>query len=393
MKGKTWRVGVLKDTSKPMLGLHGLHVACRGLPNVEVVALVDSNPNDIAAKMAVTQAKRHYVDYREMLEKETPDIVILCSRHPFDHLPQIKAAAEHGCHVYCEKPLAGSLQEADEIVELVERHRIKLCVAHYARHSLAFLTMKRMIEEGAIGVPLSFLGRGKEDHRGGGEDLIVLGTHILDLQNFFFGPPLSVNAEVNADGRPIDKAGNNLTVEPIGPTAGDDIFACFRLANGVRGIFESRRGLLDASSGTVRMGVAVVGSKGILTMRFHDAALESPLRLSRSRGAPEDGPAFEDVPLKECREFPEAEPLDYALCGTHIPTARFFLEAHRLFFWDLLRAVVEDRQPHSNAEGARLVQEMIQGIYASQLAGGPVTFPLADRRHPLSGWKTGSRLG
>ncbi len=387
MKESLWRVGIVKDSSKPMLGLHGLHLACRGLPNVEVVAHVDSNPADIAAKMAVTRAKRHYLDYQEMLDKEAPDIVILCSRHPFDHLPQIKAAAERGCHIYCEKPLAATLQEADAIVDLVERHRIKLCVAHYARHNLAFLTMQRMIVAGAIGTPLTFLGRGKEDHRGGGEDLIVLGTHILDLQNLFFGPPLSVHAEVNAGGHPIGQTGSNQTVEPIGPAAGDDIFACFRLASGVRGVFESRRGLLDSSHGPVRMGATVIGSEGMLTMRFHDGTPESPLRLSRSRGAPEDGAAFEEVPLKEFRAFPEAEPLDYSLCGTQLPPPRYFLEAHRLFLWDLLRAITEDRQPHSNAYGARLVQEMIQGIYASPLAGGAVTFPLTERRHPLAGWE------
>jgi len=382
MNHKIWRVGILKDSSKPMLGLHGLHLACRGLPNVEVVAHVDSNPADIAAKMAVTQAKRHYLDYQEMLDKEKPDIVILCSRHPFDHLPQIKAAAERGCHVYCEKTLAGNLQEADAIVELVERHRIKLCVPHYARHSLAFLTMKKMIEAGEIGTPLTFLGRGKEDHRGGGEDLIVLGTHILDLQNLFFGPPESVHGEVNANGRPIVKTDRSQTVEPLGPVAGDDVFACFRLADGVRGIFESRRGL--ASGGAVRMGVTVVGSEGALTTRFHDATLEAPPRLSRSRGAPEDGAAFEEVPLQECREFPEAEPLDYSLCATQLPTARYFLESQRLFFWDLIRSIEEDRQPHSGVHEAQLVQEMIQGIYASHLSGSVVPFPLAARTHPLA---------
>jgi len=43
---KTWKIGIVKDTSEPMLGLHALHTAYRGLPDVDVVAHVDSNPED-----------------------------------------------------------------------------------------------------------------------------------------------------------------------------------------------------------------------------------------------------------------------------------------------------------------------------------------------------------
>lgn len=56
---KGWKIGIVEDTSKPMLGLHGLHNAFRGLPNVEVVAHVDSNPEDIEQKLSHTGAKKH----------------------------------------------------------------------------------------------------------------------------------------------------------------------------------------------------------------------------------------------------------------------------------------------------------------------------------------------
>lgn len=384
-----WKVGIVWDTAKPMLGLHGLNLACRGLPGVAVVGHVDSNPAGVEHRMAVTGARRHYAQLEPMLDRERPDIVILCSRHPGDHLPQIRAAAERKCHVYCEKPLAATLEDVDAICALLERHRVKLCVPHYARHSLGFLTMRKLIAEGAIGRPLSFMGRGKEDDRGGGEDLMVLGTHILDLQNLFFGPPLSVCAAVRSGGTRIGTVGRNHTVEPIGPAAGDDVHALFLLDQGVRGVFESRRGL--AQRGVVRMGVTVTGSEGALSMRFHDYSEETPLRIHRGRQAPEDGAPFEPVPLQELREFPaDARPLDYALCGKELPVARFFLEAQRLFLADLMHAIEEDRQPFSNAEDARRVQEMIQGIYASSLAGRMLEFPLRDQAHPLAGWTMSS---
>lgn len=386
MNTKIWRIGILKDTSKPMLGLHALHVAFRGLPNVEVVAHVDSNSADIESKLAYTQARRHYTDFSEMLEKEHPDIVVLCSRHPGDHLPQIRAAAEKGCHVYCEKPLAADLREADEIAQLADRYRIKIGVAHPARYSLPYLTMKRLIEAGEIGEPLMAYGRGKCDHRGGGEDLIVLGTHILDLMTFFFGPPESVAADILLRGRPLVKADREeKTVEPIGLAAGDDVFATFRFGGGVRGLFQSRRGLPGVSQGIVQMGITVAGTKGMLSMGFNDAA--SPictLRISRGARPPETGAEFEEVPLVETRDIPGAEPIEVSLRGPDIPEARFFLEANRYAVWDLMQAIEEDREPVSNVYTALQVQEMIQGVYASALTRQIVSLPLIERKHPLA---------
>lgn len=368
-----------------MLGLHALHVAFRGLPNVEVVAHVDSNPADIGQKMAYTQAQRHYSDYLEMLDQEKPDIVVLCSRHPGDHFAQIKAAAERGCHIYCEKPLTADLREADEIVKLVEKKHVKIGVAHPGRYSLPYLTMKRMIESGEIGTPFTAYGRGKCDHRGGGEDMIVLGTHILDLQTFFFGEPQRVWADVKANGRSISKQDREKTVEPIGPAVGDDIYACFNFPNGVRGIFESRRNLPGPSSGIVQMGLTVTGSKGALSMRFNDAAAPvCRLRMSRKPLPPDDEAGFEEVPLVETRSITGAKPLDYSLSGQpDIPHASFFLDANRFAVWDLMNAIAEDRQPVSNVFNARTALEMIYGVYASSLGKKEIELPLANRAHPL----------
>jgi len=388
---KIWKVGILKDSSMTMLGLHGLHNAFRGLPDVDVVAHVDSNTDNLAAKLDSSSARRHYSDYIEMLEKEKPDIAVICSRHPYEHLPQIRIAAERGCHIYCEKPLAATLSEADEIVRIAERAQIRICMAHPARYDLSFRTMKKMIEAGEIGTPLTAYGRGKSDHRGGGEDMIVLGTHILDLQTFIFGTPEYVMADVTLQNRPIvRKDREEKTVEPIGPSAGDSVFASFQFPNGVRGIFESRRGLSSSESvkrtGIVNMGLCVVGTKGSLSMRFKDFPCQpvEKLRISRRSGPMEDASFYEEVPVMEERSIPGAEPLDYSRCGRmDVPDARFFLEANRFAAWDLICSIREDRQPVSNMYNARLAQEMIQGIYASSLSKSVVKFPLADRTHPL----------
>ena len=235
--------------------------------------------------------------------------------------------------------------------------------------------MKRMIESGAIGRPLTFYGRGKEDERGGGEDLVVLGTHILDLGCFLFGNPESVSAEVTVEGRPLRRTDRSVTKEPLGPVAGDNVFALLRFPKQVRGLFESRRGLFRNQ---VRMGVSVAGSEGILSVRYDN---DRKLRLSRTSFPPEDEAAYEDVPLRETRTIPGAEAPDFGYL-------RYFTDNNRFAAWDLMRAIEEDRQPEANAYHARATLEIINGIYASQLAGRVVALPLKDRVHPLEKQET-----
>jgi predicted dehydrogenase len=382
MNMKNWKVAIARDTAVRCLGFHGLHVGFCGLPGVEVAGFFDSKAEDLEKIMAATGAKRHYRDYIQMLDTEKPDIVVLCSRHPYDHFAQIKEAVERGIHIYCEKPMTVSLKEADAIIELVEKNNVKLCMAHPARYNAGFLKMRKMVEDGEIGRPLTIYGRGKSDHRGGGEDMMVLGTHILDLQTFFFGDPESVWAEVMIKGKPAGRGETHETIEPIGPTAGDDIFASFRFPGGVRALFESRRGLVDLSKQETQMGIAVVGTKGTLSLRFDDRN-DATLKISRLPSPPDAEACFEDVKVVDKRSIPGAEPLDYSLRGVQTPSASMFLEGNRYGVWDLMCSIEEDRQPVSNMYNARLALEMIYGIYASHLARKAIDFPLADRSHPL----------
>lgn len=368
---KQWRVAVAFDTTQIFLKGHGTHLAFVGLPGVEHVALADPNHEGLEKRMCELGAKRHYDDYLEMLDREQPQIVVLGSRLPEDHDVQIRAAVERGIHVFCEKPMTSDLRVADELIALAKKHNAKIAVAHLARHALVFQTMKRMIEEGAIGTPLTFYGRGKEDERGGGEDMVVLGTHILDLGCYLFGAPASVSAEITVEGRPLRREDRSVTKEPLGPVAGDNVFALYRFPNSVRGIFESRKGLFRKQ---VRMGVSVVGTEGILSVRYDN---DRKLRLSRTPYPPEDEAAYEEIPLVETRQIPGAEELrDFGYFW-------YFRENNRFAAWDLIRAIEEERQPLASAYDARKVLEMINGAYASQLTGRVVPLPLAEREHPL----------
>ncbi len=371
------KVGVIYDRSHKARGGHGTHQAFRGLP-VRTVALVDREQEGLREAQEKVGAERVYGDWREMMDRESPDIVVLGSRDPVDHWPPLLEAVRRGIHVLVEKPLCTTLEEADTLLALSKRSGSRICVAHLARYAVLFRTMKRMLDEGAIGTPLSVYGRGKEDERGGGEDMLVLGTHILDVMCWLFGKPEHLFAEVTVNGAPLKPTDRSATSEPLGPVAGDNVFAHLHFPDGVRGFFESRKGIYQPGS-QVRMGLTVVGTTGALSMRYTNGQVgegERKLRLTRSTYPPEDAAEYEEVPLLDDDVIPGADPL----VMDFIP---YFSINNRLAAWDLVQAIEEGREPRASAADATAVLEIIQGIYQSQLEGRRIDFPLTTRRHPL----------
>jgi phthalate 4,5-cis-dihydrodiol dehydrogenase len=67
------------------------------------------------------------------------------------HAPHTILAANHGKHVVVEKPMAISLQEAEQMVEAAERNKVKLLAGHTQAYSLPIRAMRRVISSGQIG--------------------------------------------------------------------------------------------------------------------------------------------------------------------------------------------------------------------------------------------------
>src|SRR5829696_9165436 len=185
---KTYRVAVIGRTGKGNYG-HGLDVVWKGIDNVEVVAVADENDNGRASAAQRLGARNAYADYRQMLAKERPHIVSVADRWLDAHRDMVVACAEAGASMFLEKPLCRTLAEADEMVAACERHHVKLAVAHQTRYSPRIQRVKEMLQAGQLGDVLEIRARGKEDARGGGQDLMVLGTHLMDLTRYLAGDP------------------------------------------------------------------------------------------------------------------------------------------------------------------------------------------------------------
>ena len=177
------RVGIIGRTGKGDYG-HGVDVAFTKLSNVDIVALADEHQEGRAAAQKRTNPKKVYADFREMLAKEKLDVVAICPRWIDQHHDMIVAAAQAGCHIYMEKPFCRTLAECDSAIKELEKRNLKLGIAHVSQYSPVLEVVKSLIENGEIGDVLELRARGKEDQRGGGEDLWVLGSHMSWIDAF-----------------------------------------------------------------------------------------------------------------------------------------------------------------------------------------------------------------
>ncbi|MEZ6145905.1 MAG: Gfo/Idh/MocA family oxidoreductase [Planctomycetaceae bacterium] len=263
---KTYRVAVFGRTGKGDYG-HGVDVCWLDHPQTEVVAVADENPDGRAAAAKRLGVNCAFADYVEMLNEVKPDILAIGPRWIDQHRDATVAAGERGVHVFMEKPFCRTLEEADEIITTCERTHTKVAIAHPTRYSPIISTVKGLLREGAIGNVLELRARGKEDRRGGGEDLWVLGSHMLDLSLALGYDPEWCFASVLQGGEPIRREHVAEGAEGIGPLAGDAVRATYGLKQGITMTWQSYRNQGETREGTACRSLAQKESWKLLKAR------------------------------------------------------------------------------------------------------------------------------
>src|SRR5262245_31522073 len=228
----TYRVAVIGRTGRGNYG-HGLDVVWRQIATVQIVAVADENEAGRTAAQKRLGARNAYADYRDMLKKERPQIVSVADRWLDKHRDMVLACARAGANIFLEKPLCRTLVEADEMVAACERHHVKLAIAHQTRYSPRLQRVRELIGTGRLGDLLELRARGKEDSRGGGQDLMVLGTHLMDLMRLLAGDARWCFARVWQNGKPVLKGDVREGGEGMGPVAGDHLSATYGFDHGV----------------------------------------------------------------------------------------------------------------------------------------------------------------
>ncbi len=363
---KTYRVAVIGRTKRGNYG-HGLDKVWLDVDQAKLVAVADEDPAGLKEASQRLGVKAAYSDYRQMLEKERPQIVSVAPRWLDCHHDMVLACAEYGASIFLEKPMARTLAETDAMIDACTRSHVKLAIAHQTRYSPKIQVAKDLISAGRLGKVVELRGRGKEDRRGGGEDLWVLGTHIFDLIRIFGGEASWCQALVTEGGRPVKRSDVYQGKEGIGALAADRVEAMYGLEGGVTAYFASHR---ECAGRPTRFGLDIMGSEGIL--QIHTGYLADMKLLRDSSWSPgQTGSKWVDV---SSAGEGKPEPMkDLKSHGGNILIAR-----------DLIRAIEEDREPLGGIWHARGATEMIVAVFESHRQGGPVKFPLENRQNPLT---------
>lgn len=358
--GSRLRAAIIGHTGGGDYG-HGYDQAFAGLTGVEVVAVADPDADGGRRAAERSGALRTYANHREMLARETPQLVSIAMRHPRAHRAIALDCIAAGVHFLIEKPLTETLAEADEIVAAARRHGIRTVVAHNRRYTPEFQRLKGLLDEGFAGPIREIQIHGKQDARVGGEDMVVLGTHDFDLLRWFFGDPLWCSATVLLDARPAAAGDARDGREPI-RVLGDTIRAQFGFPNNLAVSWSSVKaaeGWNQPRPPREHWAWEILGTRRIIGYQpgAGFAFLDSPYLMH---------------PANDIRWQPLPEPRDNR-----------FPAHQRSMGQDLVHAVVTGEPTLCSVQDGGWAVEMLTAVYRSHLLGRRVEFPLADRSNPL----------
>lgn len=368
MAQKTYRAAIIGRTGRGDYG-HGLDVVYNGMPGIQVAAVADPDSDGRARCAARTGAREQFANYRDMLEKIRPDLVSVAPRWLDEHRDMVLACAAAGVKgIYCEKPFARTLADADEMLAACRKSGTHVAVAHQNRSVPYLDRVKELVRTGAIGRLTRIRGKGKDDSRGGAQDLLVLGTHVLDMMRAVAGDPLWVFGHLRQDGREITRADVKEGGEALGPIGGNNLTGYYAFPEGVAGSFDS---YVSKGSGRI-MGIWVEGAEGTITLH---GGSEKQCYICRSpQWTPELGAAaWERIIIPEWERGADGHPRS---------GAELLNVSNQRMVQGLIRCIEEGGEHFSSGADARWAMEMYFALPESQRTGARVSMPLKNRQNP-----------
>ena len=352
----------------------------------DLVAVADID-EALARKVTNDLGITSYTDYRDMLEKESLDVVSIATPHNL-HGSIGLDCLEIGAHVLMEKPLAIRVSEADLLIETARKKGVKLGVCHQYRTFRVSQTLKNLIDSGEIGNVMRVLWnwghlrqqsyydqdpwRGTFSHAGGGI-LMSQASHELDLICWLFGKPLQVTAMI----------GNQLHPIQVEDTASVQV----RFANGALGSFQFT---LNQPKGYSTRQIA--GDRGVLMMpnvqslwgdendeillgKFGRSVRSSFTEFTESKNEPNI--SWDRITIGNEKPSPKGW-LDRIIGQPRLKHANKKKRPHPLdqLVNDFIDSTLTGNEPLVTGESAHAAIEVINAIYLSAFRRKTVDFPI-----------------
>jgi predicted dehydrogenase len=271
---------------------------------VRLVAICGRTESAVAEAARRYGYEGYYTDWRDLVADERITLVDNVAWHSA-HVEPCIAAAEHGKHVLCEKPMATSAEDARRMRDAVRRAGVQHMVSFNYRFAPAIRLARDIIDAGYCGRIHQIRIRYLQDHQanpekplpfkigeGKGGVLLGLGSHVIDLARFLVGEPKWVSGAVATFNKERPAGDGSGRMVPI---VDDDSFvANAEFQNGVLGNLEASYVCAGRKNQLV---VEVNGVKGSLTWDLEDLNRLQVYLEGRDKVAGMTG--FEDVLVTE----------------------------------------------------------------------------------------------
>jgi len=305
---------------------------------IELTAVCDSDPAALDSAVARTGA-RGYADFGSLLADRAADVVALCTPSGL-HPPQAIQAAQAGCHVMTEKPMATRWTDGLDMVRECDRAGVRLFVVKQNRRNATLQLVRHAIEKGRFGRihmvtinvfwsrPQSYYDsakwRGTWEFDGGA--LMNQASHYVDLVDWLIGPVESVQAYVATLAR-------NIQVE-------------------------------DTAVVAVRWRSGGLGSINV-TMLTYPRNLEGSITIIGERGTVKVGGVA--VNRIEHWEFADDDPDDQRVREASYETTSVYGFGHPLYYDNVIRTLRGECEPETDGrEGLRSLEILIASYLSAR---------------------------
>jgi UDP-N-acetylglucosamine 3-dehydrogenase len=220
------------------------------IPDIQVMGIADKNMTN-ARMVADKYGLPVYEDYNHLFNECSPDAVIIAVPTTL-HREVAVAAIKRGIHVLVEKPIASTIEEAEEIIQTANQYSVIVAVGHIERFNPAVIELKRRIDAGELGQIFMIHARRLSPYPRRISDVGVakdLATHELDMMRYLTGEEVvHVSAEIS---------------KVMHSSHEDIVFGLLRFQNGILGILD-----VNWVTPTTVRELTITGEKGMFVVNY-----------------------------------------------------------------------------------------------------------------------------
>lgn len=330
------------------------HIAAATENNLEIVALCDivyENIEYIISKLNIDKSTSKYTDYKEMLEKEKPELVAIATesgKHAQIALDCIAA----GCNIIIEKPIALSLADSDAIIKNAEQKGAKVCVCYQNRFNKSIQKIREAVEMKRFGK-------------------LLYGTAHIRWnrgEDYYKQAPWRGTWEQDG-GALMNQCIHNIDL------------LCWMMGGEIEEVVGMTDNLIHSFIDAEDVGMALIkfcnGSYGIIegTTNIYPNNLEETLYIFGEKGTVKAGGKSVNI-IEEWQFADNLDNSEEIKAKYHENPKNVYGFGHKPLYADMIEAIKIDREPYVTAKDGRNSLELVLSIYKSAAEGKAIRFPL-----------------